>query len=78
VAEVWRDPDDDFDWDRRIRPYYIGYTWQDGDAVLFTEATVGFILTSGGFAYLPDGPDAVDTDGSLNSQHLGGPWYAWT
>lgn len=50
VAEVQRDPDDEFDWDRRIGLYDIGHTWKEGDAILFTEATGGFLLTSGGFA----------------------------
>jgi hypothetical protein len=48
------------------------------EAVWFTETHTG-LFTSGGFAYLPDGPSQSAGMGEWSEyRHLGGPWYAWT
>ncbi len=51
-----------------------------GTAVVFTEATGGFIFDRGGFAYIPDDPnDSVldEVAPRCVMWPLGGDWYAW-
>ena len=66
---------------RRIGLYEVRGIERIGDAVVFREATGGF-LGEVGFADLPDGPtdevvQALQLE-SLAFRELGDGWYAWT
>lgn len=65
----------------RLGSYTMHKAFQFRDNVLFHDQTGG-LLTSGGFAYLPDGPDVEPRPPTPYEQSdfvaIGDDWYVWT
>jgi hypothetical protein len=67
---------------QRIGAYWITDVDWHGNGVYFYDKFGWGLVDYAGFAYLPDGPEAVPVDEASfenpRYEHLDGPWYSWT